>query len=186
MRKFITVMAATLAITSAIVLTACDSDTAETTEKSEVTATTSEESVIETDETEITETTEESAATTEVDHDHYSAVTAMGRLEVEAFAADMRQAYLDGDWETIAINIRYPITMYPDVRISNTAEFLEYVKDKTVAPEDAEWMRKDTCTDMFMNGEGICLGTGQLWLNDSNYMTSAHPNLKIIAVSGLV
>jgi hypothetical protein len=39
---------------------------------------------------------------------------------------------------------------------------------------------------MFVNGQGICMGSGQVWLNDLNYMTDKDPELKIIALSGIV
>ena len=39
---------------------------------------------------------------------------------------------------------------------------------------------------MFVNGEGICMGSGQVWLNDPNYMTDKVPQLQIIAISGIV
>jgi hypothetical protein len=39
---------------------------------------------------------------------------------------------------------------------------------------------------MFVNGQGICMGSGQVWLNDPNYMTDAEPQLQIIAINGIV
>ena len=30
------------------------------------------------------------------------------------------------------------------------------------------------------------MGSGQVWLNDPNYMTDAEPQLQIIAISGIV
>ena len=33
----------------------------------------------------------------------------------------------------------------------------------------------EDCLDMFVNGQGICMGSGQVWLNDPNYMTDAEP-----------
>ena len=46
--------------------------------------------------------------------------------------------------------------------------------------------RTGYCLDMFVNGQGICMGSGQVWLNDPNYMTDAEPQLQIIAISGIV
>ena len=40
--------------------------------------------------------------------------------------------------------------------------------------------------DMFVNGQGLCMGSGQVWLNDPGYMTDKEPELKIIAISGIV
>ena len=117
--------------------------------------------------------------------DHYQSVTAMSQEDVEAFAASVRSAYLDQDWETISGMIRYPITMYPDVEIADAPEFLSYMKGKTVSAGDIAQMEEETCEDMFVNGEGICMGSGQIWLLDENYMESGEPRLQINAVSGI-
>ena len=47
-------------------------------------------------------------------------------------------------------------------------------------------MMDEDCLDMFVNGQGICMGSGQVWLNDPNYMTDQEPELQIIAISGIV
>ena len=132
------------------------------------------------------------AESTEVQEDpaeddgQYSIVTAMGKAEVEAFAADVKQAYLAQDWETISTMIRYPITLYPDVRVQDAEEFLVYMEGKTVHESDAAAMEEETCEDLFANGQGICLGSGQVWLLDTHYMEDAPPQLQIIALSGIV
>lgn len=120
------------------------------------------------------------------DAEYYSGVTAMPKADVEEIARSVRQAYLDQDWPSIAGRIRYPITMYPDVEIQNPDGFLEYMNGKTVHESDAAVMEEETCTDMFFNGQGICMGSGQIWLLDPSYMTDEEPTLQIIAVSGIV
>lgn len=49
------------------------------------------------------------------------------------------------------------------------------MKDKTVHESDRQAMMDEDCLDMFVNGQGICMGSGQVWLNDPNYMTDAEP-----------
>jgi hypothetical protein len=39
---------------------------------------------------------------------------------------------------------------------------------------------------MFVNGQGICMGSGQIWLSDVATDISTEMNMHIIAVSGLV
>ena len=119
------------------------------------------------------------------DTGYYSGVTTMDSGIVEAFAENVKQAYLDGDWETIAVLINYPITMYPDKVINSEEEFLAYVNGKTVSESDRAEMENETCKDMFYNGQGICMGSGQIWFIDKSYMTDEEQLLKIIAVSGL-
>ena len=64
--------------------------------------------------------------------------------------------------------------------------YLEYMEDKTVHESDRQAMMGEDLLDMFVNGQGICMGSGQVWLNDPNYMTDQEPELQIIAISGIV
>ena len=120
------------------------------------------------------------------DPDHYSGVTAMDKFKIETevgFA--VRTAYLDENWYALADMIRYPITIN-GTELADAGAFLEYMKDKTVHESDRQAMMDENLLDMFANGEGICMGSGQVWLNDPNYMTDAEPQLQIIAISGIV
>ena len=81
--------------------------------------------------------------------------------------------------------IRYPITINGTL-LAGADAFLEYMKDKTVHESDRQAMMDEDFLDMFVNGEGICMGSGQVWLNDPNYMTDKEPELQIIAISGIV
>ena len=115
----------------------------------------------------------------------YAGVTAMERADVEAYAREVRDLYLNEDWAAISQRICYPIIL--DGEDINDAEaFLAAVAGKTIDPGDREIMEEETCEELFYNGEGICLGSGQLWLVDPNFMTDGEPTLQIIAVCGLV
>ena len=118
--------------------------------------------------------------------DYYSPVTAMEKSEVERLAAAVREAYLAEDWAAIAGMIRYPINMYPDVKVNNAEEFLAYMDGKTVHESDRAVMEAESCRNMFFNGQGICFGDGEIWMNDIHYMTDEPPVLEIVAVSGIV
>ena len=118
----------------------------------------------------------------------YSGVTTLDAAKVEAFAARVRQLYLDEDWDTMAQLIRYPITMYPDVEISDGDAFVAFMADKAVSGSDMEAMKAESCVGMMSNGEGICLGSGQIWLRDTAFdgiEQNGEPALCIVAVSGL-
>jgi len=125
-------------------------------------------------------------AAAEEDPDYYSPVTAMEKSEVERLAAAVREAYLVEDWAAIAGMIRYPINMYPDVKVNNAEEFLAYMDGKTVHESDRAVMEAESCRNMFFNGQGICFGDGEIWMNDLHYMTDEPPVLEIVAVSGIV
>ena len=120
------------------------------------------------------------------DPDYYSPVTATDKAEIETVIAfNVRRAYLSEDWFALADLIRYPITIN-ETELADADAFLGYMMDKTVCEGDREVMLEEDCLDMFINGEGICMGSGQVWLNDLNYMTDKEPNLQIIAISGIV
>lgn len=114
----------------------------------------------------------------------YSAVTAMSAADVELFAGMVRTAYINADWETIAEHVRYPITV-DGTELSDAASLVAFLSERTVTDADQEAMVNETCYNMFFNGQGICLGDGEIWLADPNYGTDAAPELQIIAISGV-
>ena len=120
------------------------------------------------------------------DPDHYSPVTAMDKYEVETIVGfNVRTAYLSENWYALADMIWYPITIN-GTELADADAFLGYMIDKTVSESDRKAMLDEDFLDMFVNGQGICMGSGQIWLNDPGYMTDAEPQLKIIAISGIV
>ena len=121
---------------------------------------------------------------TEEDPDYYSFVTAMEKHAVEEQCAILRDAYLNEDWETIAIYVDYPVTI-AGTELKSGDEFLAFMKDKTIHESDREAMNAETCHNMFFNGQGICLGDGELWVTDLHYMTDEAPELAIIGINGI-
>ena len=118
----------------------------------------------------------------------YSGVTTMDRAEIEAFAEKVRDAYLKCDWATLAPLIDYPITVVPDREITTPQDFTAYMFDKAPTEGDLAAMAEEDCRDLFVNGEGICLGSGQIWLIDVNFDGVAQvddPLLRIIAIQGV-
>ena len=117
--------------------------------------------------------------------DHYAPVTAMDKAQVETVVGfNVRTWYLSENWYAMADMIRYPITIN-DTELADADAFLGYMNDKTIAESDRQAMLEEDCLDMFVNGQGICMGSGQIWLNDY-YMTDVEPTLQIIAVNGIV
>ncbi len=121
----------------------------------------------------------------EEDPDYYSGVTAMEKNAVEEQCAILRDAYLNEDWETIAIYVRYPVTV-SGTEVKDADAFFSFVRGKTVHESDRKAMQAETCRDMFYNGQGICLGDGELWIIDLSYMTEEPPEMAIIGINGIV
>ena len=118
----------------------------------------------------------------------YSGVTTLDAAEIEAFAAWARQLYLNEDWDAIAQMIDYPITMVPDVEIRDAEAFVAFMADKTLSESDREAMTAENCVGMMNNDQGICLGSGELWLRDIAFdgvEQVSEPALRIVAVNGL-
>lgn len=123
---------------------------------------------------------------TVTDPDHYEGVTAMDKAKIETVVAfNVRRAYLGENWPELADMIDYPIVIN-DTTLEDSDAFIGYMLDKTIDESDRQAMDEETTLDMFANGQGICMGSGQVWLNDPNYMTDKAPELKIIAISGIV
>ena len=127
----------------------------------------------------------EETASEAADPDYYAGVTAMDREAVEEIAATVRDAYLNEDWAALTNMIRYPITIN-GTELRDADAFLSYMSDKTVHESDRASMTEESCRDMFYNGQGICLGSGSIWLLDPGYMTEEDSRLEIIAISGIV
>ncbi len=123
---------------------------------------------------------------TVTDPQHYAGVTAMDKYQVEGVVGfQVRTWYLSENWYAMADMIRYPITIN-GTELADSVAFIEYMQDKTISDSDRQAMMDENFLDMFVNGQGICMGSGQVWLNDPNYMTDNEPRLEIIAISGIV
>ena len=118
----------------------------------------------------------------------YSGVTTLDAPKVEAFAAWVRQLYLDGDWDAMAQLVDYPITLYPDVEIKDGDAFTAFMADKAIAESDIEAMTAESCVGMMSNDQGICMGDGEIWLRDIAFdgiEQTGEPNLRVVALSGI-
>lgn len=119
------------------------------------------------------------------DPDHYAPVTAMDKAAVEEICAGIRDAYLSENWEAIANTVSYPITV-SGTELKDAESFIAFMNTKKVHASDRAALAEENCHDMFVNGIGICLGSGQIWLCDPSYMTDDPPMLEIIGITGIV
>ena len=132
------------------------------------------------------ESSEASSDTKTAEQGHYASVTAMDKDKIEKEIGEVvRSAYVSDGWYQIADMIRYPITIN-GTEMYDSEDFVSYMIDKTASVSDRKEMEAEDLRDMFVNGQGICMGSGQVWLNDPNYMTDKTPKLEIIAINGIV
>lgn len=118
----------------------------------------------------------------------YSSLTQMSKRDVESFAKDARETYLEQDWVKLSDMISYPVQVGADRNIKNKKDFIEYMKGRKAQKSALESMEKETCTDMFVNGDGICMADGMLWLIDENFdgiEQQGEPELRIYSINGI-
>ena len=128
--------------------------------------------------------TQDDADDKAADNDYYSANTALGKAEVEKFCAMIRDAYIDGDWETISKYARYPAKVN-DQELKDADAFLKYLKGKKPSADSIKAMKEETCKDMMSTGQGICLASGLVWVIDDSYLTDKEPKLQVFSMFGI-
>ena len=125
------------------------------------------------------EGTDSTAGTT--GDDFYKVCTNADKKTVEDFAAKARDAYVNGDWETLSGMILYPINLAEGFTAEDNYAFMDYMNSKKVTDADKKEMEAETCQDMFARDQGICLGSGQIWIGEN----VDDSKLYVISISGL-
>lgn len=125
------------------------------------------------------EGSEETSKTT--GDDFYMVATSADKKTVEDFAAKVKDAYVNGDWETLSGMILYPITLPDGATCEDNYAFMDYMNSKKVSDADKKEMEAETCTDMFARDQGICMGSGQIWIGEN----VEDSKLYVISISGL-
>lgn len=110
--------------------------------------------------------------------DHYIQVTDLPMEEVEAFAAEVRQNVLDGDWEALAQKVSYPILIY-DRQIGNAGGLVGLTIRNKVEESFVHHIEWESCRQMFCNWQGICMADGNIWINE------VEGELKITAINDM-
>lgn len=119
------------------------------------------------------------------DLDFYNGFSAMEKGLLESYAMDIRNACLDGNWEYIADLARFPILVNGSSYADREA-FLSLMAESTFSDAARAELEQENCHDMFYNGQGLCLGGGQVWLLDPSYMTENEPTIQIISLNDIV
>ena len=119
---------------------------------------------------------------------YYSIVTDIPRAEVESYAAQIKQQFLEHDWSAISAEISYPI-MIADITYNNSTDFLNASNGFEDNLQEAFFsaLEEEDCVEMFCNWEGIMLGeTGEVWISEVLDEESTSQGLKIIAIYGML
>ncbi len=96
----------------------------------------------------------------------YFAATTLADVEVESYAADIREMILNEDWETFVYEISYPIIV-DGLNMENATDLTDYIADSVVSVDFLAAIEAETCTEMFNSQQGITMGQeGQIWLGE--------------------
>ena len=96
---------------------------------------------------------------------YYHFSSGLTDAEIEQFAEKIKDAMLNGDWETVAANANYPLRV--GTAVYDTAEdFLAKEWDGFFSDEWKEALEAETCHEMGFNGEGFMLASGEVWVFD--------------------
>lgn len=108
----------------------------------------------------------------------YSLVTGISGEEVEAFAAEVRQNVLEGDWQAFSQKVSYPIAIW-DKTVGNDGSLVGLTLRNTVKESFLTQIRMESCNQMFCNWQGICMADGRIWINEVD------GQLKITAINDM-
>lgn len=138
----------------------------------------------ETQETETTENTE-LVSDEQVDSELYTLATNIPKAEVEQYAKQVKQQFLDRDWKALSEKFTYPITIGGTV-YENPDEFLAADFEADLNPYFFVELEEESCENMFCNWSGIMMGeTGRVWIVEALNEDFTSNGLRIRAVNGL-
>ena len=124
--------------------------------------------------------TEEVVSTAEIDY--YAVATDEDSETVESFAAEIRQQILDKDWNGLADNTLFPITV-AGVTYENKDAFAAADWDSILGDSFIQAIEEESCENLFCNSDGIMLGNGEVWFAEHLDDNFESLGLKVIAIN---
>jgi hypothetical protein len=112
-----------------------------------------------------TSTDHDDVTTTDTENaDYYAVCTNLSKDEVENFAATVKDLIIAKNWEQLADDVSYPITI-GTTTCENREDFISGNFSSQLSDEFYEAVENEDCTEMFCNYQGIMLGEeGQIWI----------------------
>lgn len=104
------------------------------------------------------------------------------KKEVESFAAQVRQAVLDRDWESLSQLSCYDIKV-GEYTFADSAEFAAADWDSMLSDPFVQAMERESCTGMFCNWQGVMMGDGQIWFGEVLDIDGNNQGLKVTAIN---
>lgn len=118
----------------------------------------------------------------ETPEDTYAVCTSLSVEEVETFAAQVRQAVLDKDWDSLAQMTCYDIKVGENT-FADSAEFAAADWDSVFSEDFIQAIEEESCREMFCNWQGVMMGDGQIWFSEVLDMDGNSEGLKVVAIN---
>lgn len=114
----------------------------------------------------------------------YEMCTDLSAFEVERFVRRVRKLILEGEYENLAEECAYPLTVngreYGDKEALLAANLLQ-----NPGQDFLEALEQETCGNLFCSWQGIMLGNGEVWIQEMRNEDMTSQGLKITAFNGL-
>ncbi|MBQ6786764.1 MAG: RHS repeat protein [Lachnospiraceae bacterium] len=131
------------------------------------------------------ETEEESTVSHEESEqeDFYAIVTEKSQIEVEEYARQVKELFLNHKWDKIAEMISYPIEI-DGIEYAEFSDVVQLELDNKYSEMFMSALGQESCQAMYCDSDGICLGSGEIWIAEVEQNGSKE--LKIVSINRLM
>lgn len=113
----------------------------------------------------------------------YARVTQKSQVEVEEYARQVKELFLNHKWDKIAERISYPIEI--NGIVYTTPFEIEHMQlEQNYSEMFMSALGQESCQMMYCDSEGICLGSGEVWIAEVEQNGSKE--LKIVSINRLI
>lgn len=128
--------------------------------------------------------TEESELEIDVEAENYYArATQKSQAEVEEYARQVKELFLNHKWDKIAEMISYPIEINGIV-YTTPSEIKQMQLEQNYSEMFMSALGQESCQAMYCDSDGICLGSGEIWIAEVEQNGSKE--LKIVLINRLI
>ena len=128
--------------------------------------------------------TEESELEIDVEAENcYARVTQKSQTEVEEYAKQVKELFLSHKWDKIAEMISYPIEI--NGIVYRTPSEIEHIQlEQNYSEMFMSALKQERCQKMYCDSDGICLGSGEIWIAEVE--RNGSKELKIVSINRLI
>lgn len=99
------------------------------------------------------------------DYEYYAECTVFSKSEVEEFASMVKEQIMDKDWEGLAENLAYPITI-GEKTYSDKEAFIAEDWNHIFSANFYNSLEEDDCVDLKFDSKGIIMADGLIVFNE--------------------